>query len=361
MQRLAVAALLLIALVAGGASALAQVTKVATDVRTVSAFPRVGSYQVLACDFHMHTVHSDGKLTSRERVIEAYNYGYDAIAVTDHGKTDAYTSARSLADALGVVLIRGSETGIDGTEHMVVLGVSGNYRPRDAHRLAEEPGQGTAFYRDELRSIDDAGGLVIYAHPHKGFREPVKWGIQQGIMVGIEVKNFVVGSGWNTVESHGTYCYPFAFDWALENNLALFADSDLHGARTKESCPVTLVFAEEKSSRGVLEAIRARRTVAQFDGMLWGRDELLSQLIGAAVSVRRTSDARGGDYVFIRNNGPLSLRATLDDERAPAESVEVPALKELMMRWDNPPGQLRIRWENVWTSPTRNLITTHTL
>ncbi len=33
------------------------------------------------------------------------------------------------------------------------------------------------------------------------------------------MKNDVVGSGWNTVESLGTYWYPFAFDWAVEHNL----------------------------------------------------------------------------------------------------------------------------------------------
>lgn len=31
-------------------------------------FPPAGPYQVLRCDFHTHTVISDGRLTARERV-----------------------------------------------------------------------------------------------------------------------------------------------------------------------------------------------------------------------------------------------------------------------------------------------------
>ena len=70
------------------------------------SFPHVGKYEVLCGDFHMHTINSDGKLTTRERVEESYTMGYDVIAVTDHGKTRSYRVARYIGEPLGLVVLR---------------------------------------------------------------------------------------------------------------------------------------------------------------------------------------------------------------------------------------------------------------
>ena len=69
-------------------------------------FPRVGAYQVLRGDFHMHTVNSDGKLTTRERMEESHRMGYDVIAVTDHGTMRACRLAKALGEPLGMIVIR---------------------------------------------------------------------------------------------------------------------------------------------------------------------------------------------------------------------------------------------------------------
>lgn len=69
-------------------------------------FPRVGQYEVLSGDFHMHTVMSDGKITTSERVKEAHRLGYDAIAITDHGRPSAYRVAKPLGKSLGMVVLR---------------------------------------------------------------------------------------------------------------------------------------------------------------------------------------------------------------------------------------------------------------
>lgn len=348
---------LMCALLATGAFAVEPVAAAAIETRVDLSFPEVDGLQVLVGDFHIHTVNSDGSVTSSKRVLEAYRYGFDVIAITDHGKTRAYRSARSMADALGIVLIQGFETGLAKNEHLVVLGISEDHQPRDAHRWAETPDASEAYYRDELKTISDTGAVVIYAHPHCGFREPIEWGIAEGIIQGIEVKNDVVASGWNTVASHGTHCYSFAFDWALENNLAVFANSDIHGPRNQASYPATLVFAQERSADSVMDAIRACRTVAWFNGMLWGPEKLLGSLMDACVTVRQASVSAEENYLAIRNRAPLSLKAVIQGQELPA--IDLPARSEVLVKWNASNDSVQLRWENVWITPDKNLVTQH--
>ena len=312
------------------------------------SFPKVGPYQVLCGDFHMHTINSDGKLTTRERVEESYSLGYDVIAVTDHKKTRAYRVAKYVGEPLGMVVLRGLETGIAGKEHMNVLGVSDLYTPRDSHRWSETPGGETVYYQDQLKEIDRCGGFVIYNHPHVGFREPVEWGIKEGIIQGIEVKNDVVGAKYKTTEWNGVYCYPNAFEYALQNGLALFANTDAHGRR-KDGPAVTLVFAEVRTPEAVMDAFRARRTAAWFDGVVWGREKLLADLMQAVVTVKR-------DPWRVENHSPLTLKAAVQGATDP---IEIGPYQETPLNVSPSGNKLSIKWENVWISPKENLTTVH--
>ena len=331
------------------------------QTRPVQLFPKVGPYEVLCGDFHIHTKYSDGSRTPQERVLEAWQHGLDAIAITDHGKVDAYRDALPTANALGLVLIRGWETGLDRKEHLVVLGPAEPCGPRDSHRWSETPGPDRAFYQDELRAIAKAGGVVVFAHPHVGFREPVRWGIQQGIIRGIEVMNGVVGQGWNTIESHGTWCYPNGFEWGLENNLGFFANSDLHGARQGRPPVITLVLAKQRTPASVLEAIRNRRTIAWFNGMLWGSPKLLSDLMKSLVAVRSTVGQDGQLRLQLQNRSPVAMKATLQNGCSSQTTVDVAPYQEVLLDCGAPAGKLGIKWDNIWVSPKENLFTTHEL
>ena len=46
--------------------------------------PDLKDYLTLKCDFHIHTVFSDGSVWPTVRVDEAYREGLDAISITDH-------------------------------------------------------------------------------------------------------------------------------------------------------------------------------------------------------------------------------------------------------------------------------------
>src|SRR5512133_890951 len=51
--------------------------------RTIN-LPDLPGYITLKCDFHMHTVFSDGDIWPTVRIDEALRDGLDAIAITDH-------------------------------------------------------------------------------------------------------------------------------------------------------------------------------------------------------------------------------------------------------------------------------------
>lgn len=311
-------------------------------------FPKVGEYMVLRGDFHMHTINSDGSLTTRDRVEESKELGYDVIAITDHGTTKAYRIARYIGDQLGIIVIRGHETGIKSGEHYVVLGVDSSYKPVDSHRWSKNKGEETIFYQDAMMDIAKHGGLIIWAHPHTGLNQCTIWGTEQGIIVGAELKNDVVGDRWNTIESHGTYWYPNAFEWALKYNWAMLACTDAHGKR-KSNPAVTLLFVKERSPESVLEAIRARRTIAWFDGMLWGRKALLEDLMNAMVKASRTPDGK----LTLKNLGPVDLDGVITGNTE--KSFDLKPYGETTL--DASGETVTIRWSNVWCGLKENVVT----
>ncbi|HUW62911.1 MAG TPA: CehA/McbA family metallohydrolase [Candidatus Bathyarchaeia archaeon] len=335
-------AVVLVALLSVFASlALAQ-----TDA--AAKFPRVGPYEVLKCDFHNHTKNSDGDLTSVERVDEAVKNGYDAIAITDHGSFKSYEEALPCANERGLILIRGMETGLEEREHLVALNLDPSYKPQNPHKWALTDGQPKVFYQQQWPKLaKDAGAFIIYAHPHMGLSEPVLWGIKEGLVKGIEAKNGVVGKGWNTVNSHGTWFYPQALDWAIEHNLTLFANSDIHETRNAKNSPATLVLAEKRSPEGVMDALRAGRTIAWFNGMLWGKKDVVESLIKAAVSVT----AKEGKLT-IENKSPAALTAAVGEKTVEIKPSETGKLETAS-------ASVPIRWTNVWITSKENLETQH--
>lgn len=316
-------------------------------------------YEVLRGDFHMHTPHSDGSLSPVDRVMEAWQYGYDVIAITDHGSVAAYDEALATAKALDILLIRGMETGLSGQEHLVTLDFAAGYQHRNPHQWAETGGQSQVFYQDEWRSLAAAGGYVLYAHPHVGLREPMLWGISQGLLQGIEVKNDFVGSGWNTVESLGTYWYPFAFDWAVEHNLTIFADSDVHGARGQAEQATTLVLAKDRSREAVLEALRAGRTLAYFNNMLCAHKWVLELLLANLVDLALKEAPDGKLFLRLQNRGPVPLAVQITG--MPVEPLTLGAYQKILVGLRRKPETVTVIWKNLYTRSTENLTTTHPL
>lgn len=74
------------------------------------------------CDFHMHTLHSDGTLTPTELVRLAKERGLSCMALTDHDTVSGIAEAQAEGRKIGVEIIPGIEISVKcdfGTMHIL--------------------------------------------------------------------------------------------------------------------------------------------------------------------------------------------------------------------------------------------------
>jgi 3',5'-nucleoside bisphosphate phosphatase len=341
-------------------------------------------YEVLRGDFHIHTIRSDGKLTPQDRVRESWEFGFDVIAITDHRNFVAYEEALPVAEDLGMILIRGMETGLHQMEHLVALGFGPDYVPRDEHSWDTDTDSARVYYREQWPKLTGDGAFVLYAHPHVGhnaqgvwvaetgkpleqplqhkLRQPLQWALGEGLLHGIEIRNHMVQSGWGVVQDRGTRWYPMALDWAVEHGLTVFANSDVHGWRKDSGAPdeeesATLVLVRERSRQGVMEALRAGRTVGHFAGMLAAPPAAAKLLVQGLTDVVYRRGEEGSGQVRIENRGPVPLTARLD--AADVEPVQVGAYQAVLVDLPTAPDELGIEWTNVLVRSDACLVTRH--
>ena len=283
--------------------------------RTEINIPDILGYQTLKCDFHMHTVFSDGNVWPNIRVEEAWLQGLDAIAITDHleyrpHKDDigsdhnrSYEIARARADQSPLILIKGSEITRDmppGHLNAIFL--------KDSNPLDVED------WRDAIRIANEQGALVFWNHP--GWDRQAPGGIavwydehtdilEQGFMMGIEVIN------------HTSY-YPEVHQWAIDKNLTILANSDSHNPMAHdfdpekgEFRPYTLVFAEERSAESIKKALLDRRTAGVFQGKIYGDSRFLEAIFKKSVTMDIASisvKGQGSVAVEIHNASDIDFQ-----------------------------------------------------
>ncbi len=135
-------------------------------MRSEIHIPDFNGYQTLKCDFHIHTVFSDGKVWPDIRVAEAWQEGLDAIAITDHIEyrpnreilkgdlNESYKIAKRAGDAIGFMVIHGAEiTRSKPLGHLNALFIS-DAMPMDV--------------KEPLEAIDEAirqGAFIMWNHP----------------------------------------------------------------------------------------------------------------------------------------------------------------------------------------------------
>ncbi|MBU0488019.1 MAG: PHP domain-containing protein [Bacteroidetes bacterium] len=254
--------------------------------------PDLPGYISLSCDLHTHTVFSDGMVWPDVRVYEAYNEGLDAIAITDHleyqphdkyidtNHNDAYNIAFQSAKALGIILIAGVEI----TRRMP----PGHF---NAIFIQDVEKMDTAKYLDAMQEAKNQGGFLFWNHP--GYQHddgiPVWYKehdtiFDRGFMQGIEVANMY------------NY-YPLAHQWAIEKNLTMLANSDVHSpiglswnASLGQHRPFNIVFAKEKSQEGIKEALMNGRTIVWYEDKLIGKKEFLEQFFLLSLKIKPLED-----------------------------------------------------------------------
>ncbi|MDR2424539.1 MAG: PHP domain-containing protein [Prevotellaceae bacterium] len=233
-----------------------------SKIRDIIRIPNPKGYYTLKCDLHSHTVFSDGDLWPSARVHEAWRQGLDAIAITDHieyrphkmitsDHNESCKIAQAAASGIDIIVIKGSEiTRSKPLGHLNALFIT------DANALdIPEP----------LDAIDTAlkqGAFILWNHPgwpdNKSTLYPVHEKlINEKKIHGVEVFNY-------------DEYYPVAIDWCRDKGLAFSANSDIHyivdGDYGNSIRPMTLVFATERSEKGIRDALFAGRTgVSAFD------------------------------------------------------------------------------------------------
>ncbi len=280
--------------------------------RTPVSFPDVAGYKVLVCDFHSHTMFSDGLVWPEYRVEEAWCDGLDALAITDHieyqphkkylnsDNNTSYEIAKPVADKLGFLLVKGTEI----TRKQAVLGHFNALFIKDANAIAlDDP-------KASIQEAKNQGAFVVWNHPgwavdstyFKEFQEDL---LKNKLFDGIEV--------YNSAEF-----YPRALSWAIDKNLTILATSDVHGTIDDKvlsnECahrPATLVLAKERSLEGIKEALFARRTLAFFHNSIAGKESLAHEFVKACIIPEKLSTDGKTTTWLLKNSGDIIFNFTI--------------------------------------------------
>jgi 3',5'-nucleoside bisphosphate phosphatase len=288
-----------------------------TRNRTELNFPDLPGFVTLRCDFHMHTVFSDGLVWPGIRAEEAWRNGLDAIALTDHleylphradvstNYVRSYEIARATARPLGIIVLRSAEiTRGEPPGHLNAIGIT----------------NATAVnQKDNAAAVSNAwyqGAFLFWNHP--GWKQPDNksvWYEQQGEFLangwlkGVEIVN---GSDYD----------PIAHQWCIDKGLTMLGDSDAHdpiafdyGNVPGELRPMTLVFAKERTPEAIKEALFARRTVVFSQNQLIGEEQFLRPLFQGSLEIVNADiriKGKGTALVQIRNKAPLPLICRLN-------------------------------------------------
>jgi len=278
------------------------------DVRCKINIPDVLDYRTLKCDFHMHTVFSDGLVWPTVRIDEAWREGLDAISITDHIEyhphekdipikhNRPYEIALSRAKEKNILLVKSAEITRDTPP--------GHF---NALFLEDINSLDTKDFVDAVKAANKQGSFVFWNHPGwkpeaKGWLDIHTQLYENKWLHGIEVVN-------------GDSYYPEAHIWSLEKNLTMMGNSDIHEPITfsettsQNHRPMTLVFAKEKSIKALKEALVAGRTAVWFKNQLIGKPEYLHAIFRKAVTIDKPYRTQGDTIWFeVTNNSDIDIQ-----------------------------------------------------
>lgn len=293
-------------------------------VKNKLPMPNIDGYKVLKCEFHIHTVFSDGNLWPTERILEAYSDDLDAIAITDHleyrphlaeftnqDHNRAYTLAEPLAKKLDILNIHGAEiTRMVPPGHLNALFIE-DANPLFNPAKTEHPGE-SAGYQLAVKMAVEQGGFVFFNHPYYQqnsdkimLPSSVEKLMDEGLIKGIELVN----EDRYIAES---------FRWASDKNLTLLGTSDAHssiGLFCKEfglqHRPMTLVLAKERTQQGVKEALLSGRTLVWWQNKILGKEDMVKRLVQSYIKIKKYEIENNRINVMVENDSPLSFNIEL--------------------------------------------------
>jgi predicted metal-dependent phosphoesterase TrpH len=263
--------------------------------------PDIEGYKTLKCDFHLHTVFSDGHVWPTMRVVEAWTEGLDAIAITDHIEN------RKNKDILQIDLNKSGEMAVEKGKEIGLIVIRG------AEITRRKPlGHVNALFLqdvkkldvpDEIEAINQAvsqGAYLFLNHPGWPNDTSTLYPIHRELIVQKKIRGVEV--------FNGSELYPKVLDWCNEYGLTWFANSDLHYAsvnsyREKLQHPMTLVFAKEYSAEAIKDALFDGRTLACFNSHLAGKEVYIKEIIQKSLFVKVIN--RGKNLIEICNKSDI--------------------------------------------------------
>ena len=289
--------------------------------RTEIILPQVNGYNCYKADLHVHTIYSDGDITPRQRVREAWYDGLDIIAITDHLEARNYEKymLRALAPhnpdgkphkyyhAGSVRLMKdGTDPGIR-SNHNATFAEAEEYVKKEGYplllikgseisRKPQTQGHFNALFlkdvnaiynidtKETLRNVHKQGGLVIHNHP--GYRrnttDKSEWQAEvyaEKLFDGVEIVN-------------GTKFYPKMIRRCVEENLFMVGNTDTHRPTSGQYKDMgffrtmTLILAKECTEEAIKDALLKRRTIVYSGGELMGEEKWLAELLNASLNVQ---------------------------------------------------------------------------
>ena len=347
--------------------------------RTELRFPRLGDFEVVTGDFHIHTLYSEGTVMPSVRLYEAWTEGLDVVAITDHveflrtampeKKGRAFEEVGELAKALDLVLIRGAEVStVYSAERELMSQVTARKNTDFIVLFVKDENALFAPFDVAMERARQQGCVNIWAHPGRDWRPIPQRFLDMGWLHGIELRNTGGAAGTEVDEVSGRRLYPQVAEWARDKKLAIIASSDVHSPAQFEREPgqprdYTLLLVRERSPEGVREAILAQRTMTWFEGVLWGSAENLALLAGEALTVESINVAGKLQGLRVRNrcSFPFEVKFPQDQGalRLSGRTSSLPpmgtAIFPASVRSSDAPHDVTLKLTNVFIDRERNL------
>jgi hypothetical protein len=255
-------------------------------------FPNIPGYQTLKCDFHQHTVFSDGDVWPTIRVQESLKDNLDAISLTEHieyqphigdiphkDRNRSYQIAVKEAKDHNLIIVKGSE-------------ITRAMPPGHSNAIfLDEPNKLLMLkdFKDAYREANRQQAFVFWNHSYETPKN-------DNISFLYEANKQLIDSHYiHGIEIVNTHTYSIeALQIAYDKNLTLMGTSDVHGLidwdyknGPKGHRPITLVFSKDRKQESIKTALFDHRTVVHFDNTLIGRDSLLIPLINECLVIKK--------------------------------------------------------------------------
>ncbi len=282
--------------------------------RQIIQVPNIEGFQTLKCDFHMHTVFSDGHVWPGVRVQEVWQEGLDVMAITDHieytphshdvkiNHNRAWELAKDQAAENNLIFIKGTEiTRNTPPGHFNAIFID------DASGYIED--RANDHDKQAVMKADEQNAFIFWNHP--GWKVNSIEGSYEWIDFVDELKKENNLHGIEVFNGFGFH--KKALDWAVDKDLTVLGNTDIHNLVAHDYSlgdyvhrTMTLVFAKERTAGSVREALEAGRTVAWASKYIAGKEEHVRNLFNACVELGPSFHTKGErKYFEIRNTSDL--------------------------------------------------------